>query len=284
MTHKSALSGKLPATCRDIICSLWARIISSFVEIPRDDIHKVRLLLLQQACREFLLLRTIDGSYSTLHGFICYVIIFSKNLFVWLKDVCSIRYLISSYKSSVTTSLPSGSTLFTPVSSVMNPASTQFLWRLQKGQEGFWYRLCFSTATAEAGDPQLCISVATARCQYCTRPEDSLQRVAKNWHATWTQVWSGNHFLANPDMLMTEQIVLVGPIYTVRKDEDLAHIASRYGIDLQDLLLWNPDVADLAAQQQQYVIHELQEICVVPQSCIYSGSISSSPTISHAAL
>ena len=85
-------------------------------------------------------------------------------------------------------------------------------------------------------------------------------------------------------MLMTEQIVLVGPIYTVRKDEDLAHIASRYGIDLQDLLLWNPDVADLAAQQQQYVIHELQEICVVPQSCIYSGSISSSPTISHAAL
>ena len=213
----------------------------------------------------------IEPGFAAEGGFIPHVVLMSVTI-------------ESSYKSSVTTSLPSGSTLFTPVSSVMNPASTQFLWRLQKGQEGFWYRLCFSTATAEAGDPQLCISVATARCQYCTKPEDSLQRVAKNWHATWTQVWSGNHFLANPDMLMTEQIVLVGPIYTVRKDEDLAHIASRYGIDLQDLLLWNPDVADLAAQQQQYVIHELQEICVVPQSCIYSGSISSSPTISHAAL
>ena len=83
---------------------------------------------------------------------------------------------------------------------------------------------------------------------------------------------------------MNDQIIQVGPIYTVRKDEDLDHIALRYGIDLQDLLLWNPDVADRSAQEQRYVIHELQELCIVPQSCVYAGSISSSPTISHAAL
>ena len=189
----------------------------------------------------------------------------------------------SNYKSTVSAILPAGAALVTSDTLVLNPASTNLVWRLRKGQEGFAYRLCFSTATANNADNVLCLSVTTARCQYCSKPEDSVQRVAKEWHTTWTQVWSGNHILDNPDMLMTEQIVQVGPIYTVQKDEDLDHIALRYGVDLDDLLLWNPDVADTCAQELHYVIRELQELCVIPQSCIYTGSISSAPTFSHAA-
>jgi len=190
----------------------------------------------------------------------------------------------SDYKSSVSRILPAGASFVTPTTGVLNPASNDLVWRLRKGQEGFAYRLCFATMSANNADDQLCISVTTARCQYCLKAEDSLQRIAKEWHTTWTEVWSGNHIIYNPDMLITEQIVQVGPIYTVQKDEDLDHIALRYGVDLHDVLLWNPDVADTAAQSQHYVIKELQELCLVPQSCIYSSSISSSPTIAHAAL
>ena len=190
----------------------------------------------------------------------------------------------SSYKSSVSNELPAGATLVTPATGVKNPSTTNLVWRLSKGQEGFAYRLCFSTASANDASNLLCVSVTTARCQYCTKSDDSLQRVAKEWHATWSQVWSGNHILNNPDLLFTEQIVQVGPMYTVQKEEDLNHIALRYGVDLNDLLFWNPDVADIAAQRQHYVIRELQELCVVPQSCVYESGISSSPSISHAAL
>jgi hypothetical protein len=190
----------------------------------------------------------------------------------------------SDYKSSVSRILPAGASFVTPATGVLNPASNDLVWRLRKGQEGFAYRLCFATMSANNADDQLCISVTAARCQYCLKAEDSLQRIAKEWHTTWTEVWSGNHIIYNPDMLITEQIVQVGPIYTVQKDEDLDHIALRYGVDLHDVLLWNPDVADTAAQSQHYVIKELQELCLVPQSCIYSSSISSSSTIAHAAL
>jgi len=190
----------------------------------------------------------------------------------------------SDYKSSESRILPPGASFVTPATGVLNPASNDLVWRLRKGQEGFAYRLCMATTSANNADDQLCISVTTARCQYCLKSEDSLQRIAKEWHTTWTEVWSGNHLLYNPDMLTTEQIVQVGPIYAVQKDEDLDHIALRYGVDLHDVLLWNPDVADTAAQSQHYVIKELQELCLVPQSCIYSSGISSSPTIAHAAL
>ena len=46
----------------------------------------------------------------------------------------------------------------------------------------------------------------------------------------------------------------VGVVYAVEEQDDLWHVAQRFGIDMNDILFWNPDLADGHAQQQQYQI------------------------------
>lgn len=180
----------------------------------------------------------------------------------------------SQYRSSISSELPTGATLDV-IPFVQNPVTVYLKWRPVKGQEGFSYRFCFTTSVADDNTPPLCVFVRMIRCQFCARPADSLQSMAKLWHTTWTEIWSGNHMLFNPDLVVQDQVVSVGPTYTVRPGDDLDHLAMRYGVDTADLLLWNPDLADDLARQSQYQLYDLQEMCVVPQSCVYAASVSS---------
>lgn len=51
--------------------------------------------------------------------------------------------------------------------------------------------------------------------------------------------------------LQREQVYAVGPVYSITEEEDLERVAFRYGVATADLLWWNPDLADSAAQAQQ---------------------------------
>jgi len=44
----------------------------------------------------------------------------------------------------------------------------------------------------------------------------------------------------------------VGVVYSVESQDDLWHIAQRFGVDMADVLFWNPDLADGQAKQHQY--------------------------------
>ena len=131
-----------------------------------------------------------------------------------------------------------------------------------------------------------CLNVNVQRCRYCPRELDSVHSVAKEWHSAWLEVWSGNHMYTSPDLLpnfnkspplqshgpdltsigSTPVLGEIGPprnvfnplevgvVYAVEEQDDLWHVAQRFGIDMNDILFWNPDLADGHAQQQQYQI------------------------------
>jgi hypothetical protein len=93
----------------------------------------------------------------------------------------------SAYRASLSAELPRGAALDAPAA-VQNPATATLRWRPSKGQEGFLYRFCFTTSVADNDTPPLCLRVRLLRCQFCARPADSLQAMAKLWHTTWAEV------------------------------------------------------------------------------------------------
>jgi hypothetical protein len=185
----------------------------------------------------------------------------------------------------------------------------------RKGQEGFKYTICLVaidsskafTSVGEEADigsdpgisaPVFCLNVDVQRCRYCPRSQDSFQAVAKAWHATWLEVWSGNHDFLLPDSLLLPAAerasnslnssqasslpnafnpIEVGVIYLVHDKDDLWHLALRYQLGFTDILFWNPDLTDGKAKEQQYGLVEAQELCFVPPTCVYSARVTNQP-------
>ena len=166
-----------------------------------------------------------------------------------------------------------------------NPSHANLEWIARKGQEGYTYVLCVVAIDSskayssvresggQEGDGQLfCLNVDVQRCRYCAREHDALQTVAKAWHGAWSEVWSGNHLYQTVDSLLFDASpplqtpalpgttldasnffnpIQVGVIYAVDLQDDLWHIALRYGVDLTDILFWNPDLSDDEAKKQK---------------------------------
>jgi len=154
-----------------------------------------------------------------------------------------------------------------------------------------------------------CVNVAVQRCRYCPRELDSLHSIAKAWHGAWLEVWSGNHMYDTPDNLPNFDVspplqspaplpapaapspvsstpvamdpandsfnpLEVGVVYSVESQDDLWHIAQRFGVDMDDILFWNPDLADGQAKQQQYKLFSNQELCLLPPTCVYGARVT----------
>lgn len=166
-----------------------------------------------------------------------------------------------------------------------NPSRANLEWIASKGQEGYKYVLCLvaidsSRAYSSVGEPGgregdgeiFCVNVDVQRCRYCPSKHDSLQTVAKAWHAAWLEVWSGNHMYQTVDSLLFDaspplqtpalpsatldartffNAIEVGVTYAVDLQDDLWHIARRYAVDLTDIIFWNPDLSDDEAKTQK---------------------------------
>ena len=50
-------------------------------------------------------------------------------------------------------------------------------------------------------EEKLCVQINVIRCQLCAQEKDSMQSLSVVWHTTWTEIWSGNHLLLNPDLI-----------------------------------------------------------------------------------
>jgi len=166
-----------------------------------------------------------------------------------------------------------------------NPSHANLEWIASKGQEGYKYILCVvaidsskayssvGESGGQEGDGEIfCVNVDVQRCRYCASEQDSLQTVAKAWHGAWLEVWSGNHLYQTVDSLVFDASppqqspalpsatldareffnpIEVGVTYAVDLQDDLWHIALRYGVDLTDIMFWNPDLSDDEAKKQK---------------------------------
>lgn len=207
----------------------------------------------------------------------------------------------SRYRSTPFPWLPAGAQLNPKgqTSPTNNSITYRLQWTPKRFQEGFTYILNLEArgflgdtrVPGVAGTPLRTISlqINVLRCRFCTEtPDDiSLATLASEWGASWLSIWSGNHVLVDADTVQ-ETTVQLGPVLKVAAtqacdrgtlgdlcNDDLPHIASRYGVSVQDLLWWNPDLQDEAGAKKDYQLFESQEICVLPNTCVNSGHIYS---------
>lgn len=160
-----------------------------------------------------------------------------------------------------------------------NPATFLLEWRPSKGQEAFDYNICMVASGARQGEPSVCVVVSVARCQYCAQSGDTIQTMAQVFHTSWSQIWSGNHLLEDPDAVAVGDVISLGPTYVVQQGDDVDHIAGRFGASQDDVLLWNPDIGSDAARAVKYELWELQELCIIPGTCVYDASTGEDPRI-----
>mmetsp|Transcript_49411 Transcript_49411/g.72480 ORF Transcript_49411/g.72480 Transcript_49411/m.72480 type:complete len:922 (-) Transcript_49411:1602-4367(-) len=207
----------------------------------------------------------------------------------------------SLYRSTPFPALPTGARLF-PKGLTMatnNSITYRFEWTPKRFQEGFRYVVHLEArgflgdtpVAGVTGSPlrEISLVLDVLRCRFCTETADeiSLSNLASEWRASWLSIWSGNHVLVDADTV-EDTTVELGPVLKVAStqacnratlgdlcNDDLAHIGSRYGVSVQDLLWWNPDLSDEAGRKNNYQLYENQEICVLPNTCVNTGHIYS---------
>ncbi|ADU50728.1 Peptidoglycan-binding lysin domain [Thermaerobacter marianensis DSM 12885] len=102
----------------------------------------------------------------------------------------------------------------------------------------------------------ICIPSAPPGCPgghlVVVQPGDSLHAIGQRFHVPVEAMIAANPQLADPDVIQPGQIVCVprspgrcdGIQYVVQPGDTLFQIARRFGIDLQDLIAANPQVAN----------------------------------------
>lgn len=209
--------------------------------------------------------------------------------------------LESRYRSRPFPALPDGARLF-PAGLTMatnNSITYRFEWTPKRFQEGFTYIVDLE-ARGYLGDirmrgmegsplTRISLTINVLRCRFCIENQDhiSLSTLASEWRASWLSIWSGNHVLVDVDTV-EETTVQLGPVFKVASaqgcdratlgdmcNDDLAHIGNRYGVTIDELLWWNPDLSDEAGRKNSYQLYQDQEICVLPSTCVSPGHIYS---------
>uniref|UniRef100_A0A7S3DBV9 LysM domain-containing protein n=1 Tax=Palpitomonas bilix TaxID=652834 RepID=A0A7S3DBV9_9EUKA len=149
-------------------------------------------------------------------------------------------------------------------------------WTPQRGQEGFNYEFCvilrdeFSLSTSKR-----CFTIIVLRCEVCVKSGDTFRSLATTYDTEWMQLWGANHWVTkNPNALAVGQSLYLGTIYTVRPNEDIDMLATRFNLPNKfALLAVNPDLN--AAYYEDTLMNTTyhsqlfrgQKICVVPPIC-----------------
>jgi len=159
------------------------------------------------------------------------------------------------------------------------------------------------------------ITISIEKCKYCfDSASRTIFDVAKEMKTNWQTIWSGNHNIQSPDNIVVAQCtpgekggpceeepfksdatlcqkkceltISLGVSYTaVAGDDSLGLIAKQFGVTVQDLLYWNGDLAShggLCSQNgdgtttcTNYALKDNQEVCVIPETCMYAVHIGS---------
>ena len=199
--------------------------------------------------------------------------------------------------------LPEGATM-TVTNATAGSNTGVFRWRPARGQEGFTYTVCFRVLSVYNGTcantfyaanvpgdrEQYCIDIEVERCRYCPGAEGhGLSDLAAEWGTTWLQIYAGNNGIADASILTVGMPIDMGVVAAVSSGDSLASVALKFGVTVELLLEWNPDLRTEAAQGAQQALLSSdglyepgtapwsnrggvsmpndQELCVLPDIC-----------------
>mmetsp|Transcript_23938 Transcript_23938/g.57373 ORF Transcript_23938/g.57373 Transcript_23938/m.57373 type:complete len:177 (+) Transcript_23938:1-531(+) len=107
----------------------------------------------------------------------------------------------------------------------------------------------------------LCVQFKVMRCRYCPTEGQSLMEVAHYWWGSdWIQIWGANAHIRNPLKVQPNELLTLGPTYTVKRGDTMSRLADRFGVTRDRLELLNPHArgGGMAAGMQ---------LCVMPEVC-----------------
>jgi len=172
------------------------------------------------------------------------------------------------------------------VDGVLSTCRMDFTWKPSRGQEGHDYFVCYAcsdvgcSATPMARSSTRCVMIHVERCRYCVQDGDTLHSINKYYHldSNWLRLWNsnGNTGLDNqpvndPDLILSEeQILNIGPVYTVQSGDTMIALAARFHTTVKKLLSVNPDMATgsdysySTADPEHVDIDAGRELCIMP--------------------
>jgi len=148
-------------------------------------------------------------------------------------------------------------------------------WEAPRGSETQEYSPCFTARdTHSLRAVETCVLIKVPKCKYCVQGGDTLHFINKRYrlNSNWLQLWNANGIgeiasdplapatvFGDPDAISNGfSIVNLGPVYSVKKGEDLVNLAYLFRTTVKKLLDVNPDIASPEA------LHEGMDLCVMP--------------------
>jgi len=131
-----------------------------------------------------------------------------------------------------------------------------FTFTAMRHQQGRKLLTCIGGTTDVAGTqvfnehrggvegPSLCILFDVQSCRYCVPAGATLKSVARHYllNINWLRLYNNNPDVSNPDMLLTEREIVVGPLYSVQPGDTLLSIAASTRTTVRSLVENNPTI------------------------------------------
>lgn len=90
--------------------------------------------------------------------------------------------------------------------------------------------------------PSLCFIFRVDSCKYCVPQGKTLKSIARHYflNVDWLRLYNSNPAVRDPDGLLTEEVIQVGPLYTVQSGDTLLSIAAKTRTTVRSLMENNP--------------------------------------------
>mmetsp|Transcript_22461 Transcript_22461/g.50614 ORF Transcript_22461/g.50614 Transcript_22461/m.50614 type:complete len:344 (+) Transcript_22461:218-1249(+) len=126
------------------------------------------------------------------------------------------------------------------------------------------------------GNP-LIVNIEIRQCNACILKGEGLNAFAKRFYTHWLQVFSSNPEIdRNPNQIMENSVIRLGPLYSVRTGDTLMSLATKFGVTVNQLLFWNQFLRSTASYASDGSIQLSQSIspgqllCILPKTCYNS--------------
>eukprot|EP00292_Cryptomonas_paramecium_P033580 CAMPEP_0113723210 /NCGR_PEP_ID=MMETSP0038_2-20120614/38269_1 /TAXON_ID=2898 /ORGANISM="Cryptomonas paramecium" /LENGTH=302 /DNA_ID=CAMNT_0000652719 /DNA_START=12 /DNA_END=920 /DNA_ORIENTATION=+ /assembly_acc=CAM_ASM_000170 len=101
------------------------------------------------------------------------------------------------------------------------------------------------TAASNTWSLPYCIVYQVERCSVCVSRGQTLSTLAAKFGTHWTQIYSGNTHLNDPNDIAEGQLVRWGLVYGIKAQETLLSLSLRFGVGVDRILFWNPQLLSL---------------------------------------
>eukprot|EP00285_Hemiselmis_virescens_P003695 CAMPEP_0173414134 /NCGR_PEP_ID=MMETSP1356-20130122/83720_1 /TAXON_ID=77927 ORGANISM="Hemiselmis virescens, Strain PCC157" /NCGR_SAMPLE_ID=MMETSP1356 /ASSEMBLY_ACC=CAM_ASM_000847 /LENGTH=388 /DNA_ID=CAMNT_0014376259 /DNA_START=95 /DNA_END=1261 /DNA_ORIENTATION=- len=154
-----------------------------------------------------------------------------------------------------------------PAANAWDGVSARFDWVPVRGQEAFFYTVCFHVKDNCGITPELiaCRNITVDKCRICLYGGQTLQTVAAEYGTDYLSLYTANVNVRNPDSLAQGTLINTGVMYRVQDGDSMYSIATTFFSSSPQILSVNPDLALILETGGD--IFPNDRLCMLPPVC-----------------